>query len=80
MKPGAMSVTLTGAEVAPAELPVGDDVDPRLLLPRHGGGDRLVLERPQFAGSDRPGVPAPPRLEQDLRAEQAAHMVGAEPR
>jgi hypothetical protein len=67
-----------GAEVATAELAVGDDGDAGLLLPGHRDGDRLVLDRAQVAGSDRAGVAALPRLEQGLRAEQAADVVGAE--
>ncbi len=65
-------------EEGAAELAVGDALKADLLLPPGGFGDALVLDRAQILGRD-PALGAPrPSVEQALRAQQAADMVGAE--
>ena len=61
-----------------AELAVGRGLQPDLLLHGHDFADRLVLHRPQPIGVDAPGGVVLPGGQQLGRAQQAAHVVGAE--
>src|SRR5580692_2477508 len=65
-------------EVGAPELPVGEDVEPGLLLHLDRGRDGLVLGFPKFLSTDLPGLGTPARIEQRRRPQQAPHLVAAE--
>src|SRR5581483_488760 len=63
-----------------AELAVGRRLQPDLLLLPHDLADRLVLDAPQLVVVDAAGGVVLARLQEPLRAKQAAHVVGPERR
>ena len=63
-------------EEGAAELAVGDAAEADLLLAAHHVPDRRVLDRAQGRGIDLAAGAARARLEQALRAQEAADMVG----
>src|SRR6185437_3498615 len=62
----------------PAELPVGGRLQADLLLHLDRAGDLKVLHRAQVRRRDPSGREVLTRLQQALRTEQAADVVGAE--
>jgi hypothetical protein len=64
----------------PAELTVGGRLQAHLLLHPDRLDDLLILHRPEFGGGDRADREILARLEQPLRPQQAAHVVGPERR
>ena len=67
-------------EIGPAELAVGDALQADVFLERDDRGDRLVLDATQRLGRDLAARLLLARLEQALRAQEAADMVGAKGR
>jgi hypothetical protein len=59
------------------ELAIGDALQAHLFLLSGHLGDALILDRAQRLGLDLPPVAPRPRLEQPLRAQEAADVVGA---
>ena len=60
-----------------AELAVGDGLQPDLLLHSHDLADRAVLDGAQVGRDLAASLPLP-RIEQLLRAQEAADVIGAE--
>src|SRR6478609_2915744 len=58
-------------------LAVGDELEPQLLLHAHDVADRGLLDAPELGRRDRPFLRLLPRLDQSVRADEAADMVGA---
>ena len=67
-------------EPRPAVLAVRDAAHPQRLDLTDGGGDRLVLHGAQLVGGDRPGGPLGAGAVDDVGAQQAADLLGAERR
>ncbi len=65
-------------EVGPAEFAVGDPPQAQVFLKAHDVANRRVLDLPQFGGAHRAGLEALARVEQRLRTQEAADVVGAE--
>jgi hypothetical protein len=61
-----------------AELTVGDHVEPGRFLQSHRLVDGAVLDLLELGGTDLPSFPAPARLLEKLRPEQAADDVAAD--
>jgi hypothetical protein len=65
---------------AAAELAVGDDPEPDLLLHANSIADALVLDTRELTVRDLAAGVAPERLAQRRRPQQASHMIGADRR
>ncbi len=65
-------------EVGATELAVGDGLQAHVFLELDDLGDRAVLDFAQLRGRDRALLALFARVEQDLRAQEAADVVGAE--
>ncbi len=67
-------------EIRAAELAVGDRLQAGVLLHLHDLGDRAILDRPQVRRRDLAARLPVARLQQVLRAQEAADVIGAERR
>ena len=64
-------------EVGAAELAVGDALQADVFLELDDLGDRVVLDGAQLLRADAAGGALGARVEQALRAQEAADVVGA---
>src|SRR5204863_4232285 len=67
-------------EVRAAEFAVGDAVKTQVLLELHDFADRVIFDVAQRGGRDRAALVSIARVEQALRTQETADVIGAERR